>query len=739
MALPLRFIALALGFAACGSRPVVSVPDAGPTDPPQFVSIDAPVSAAQYARYEISFAVTPKFENPFDPRQADIVAELTGPDGATATVPAFYYQAYDRGTDPVTKRDTFTASGDPGWKVRFAPDQVGDWTFRLVITDSSGAKVKSVEHPFTVARSEVHGFIRQSPVDAHWFVFDDGTPYFGAGENIAWGDPSLFENHLSKLATAGGNFVRVWMTGFDGYDLEWANGIGNYDLVAAFKLDQVLETAEANGIAVMLCMIDHGKFSLSVNAQYQNSPYRASRGGPLPDDDPNGVWTNPEAIASLQRVFRYLIARYGYSTALHSWEFWNEMEWVGAKPGDFAVRQTQAALWHQVMALFFKTHDPYHHLLTTSLANASAYQGGVFLPLSYAQTHLYVPTKPAADPALAARATTTGVLDQFGMPMVTGEFGITLPDDLSPPLTSAQKAEAVRRGGHGILWASLVGRASSAALIWDWETMDAQDLYSIFTGISRFTAGEHLAELGPVSLHVPASSATAGQAQIAARVVPGYYQFDKLAPSDDFTLDADGALIPDVNVLHRYLFASGGQHDPPTFRASYTGDGRFDVTVNSVSSYGTAKLTITLDGAATSVKDTVVTAGATVGIQVPAGAHVIKVDSTGSDWIQVDSYAFTWLQSTLRARVLKADQRILGWLEDRNATFTLDRLGVVPAAISDGMVTLDKVADGDWTIEWWDTVAGKVVSTNQATAKGGLLTLAAPAFSYDMAFKAAKK
>jgi hypothetical protein len=48
-------------------------------------------------------------------------------------------------------------------------------------------------------------------------------------------------------------------------------------------------------------------------------------------------------------------------------------------------------------------------------------------------------------------------------------------------------------------------------------------------------------------------------------------------------------------------------------------------------------------------------------------------------------------------------------------------------------VTLTGLSDGVWSVDWWDTLAGKCLATDKATASGGTLQLAPPAFQVDMA------
>jgi len=62
--------------------------------------------------------------------------------------------------------------GHATWKVRFSPNIVGTWQYRLVATDASGT-TRSDLRSFTVVDSNEKGFIRVSPTDPRYFEFDN--------------------------------------------------------------------------------------------------------------------------------------------------------------------------------------------------------------------------------------------------------------------------------------------------------------------------------------------------------------------------------------------------------------------------------------------------------------------------------------------------------------------------------------------------------------------------------------
>ena len=125
------------------------------------------------------------------------------------------------------------------------------------------------------------------------------------GENLSWYDgrgTTAYDDWLARLAAEGANYVRLWMPSW-AFGIEWGeNGLGDYGerLDRAWQLDHVLERAEAHGIYVMLCIQNHGPFSLDTNTQWADNPYNAANGGPL--EEPSEFFTDPEARRLFEQV-----------------------------------------------------------------------------------------------------------------------------------------------------------------------------------------------------------------------------------------------------------------------------------------------------------------------------------------------------------------------------------------------------------------------------------------------------
>lgn len=128
------------------------------------------VFAVDVGRYDV-FEETITHTQPANPWEdangSYVTADFISPT-KTINIEGFYY-------------DTNT------YKVRFTPAELGTYTYNIYWRGST-TPVKSGS--FNSVPSANHGFIRQSQVNKHRFVFEDGTFFNGVGLNDCWGTPS---------------------------------------------------------------------------------------------------------------------------------------------------------------------------------------------------------------------------------------------------------------------------------------------------------------------------------------------------------------------------------------------------------------------------------------------------------------------------------------------------------------------------------------------------------------------
>ena len=81
----------------------------------------------------------------------------------------------------------------------------------------------------------------------------------------------------------------------------------------------------------------------------------------------------------------------------------------------------------------------------------------------------------------------------------------------------------------------------------------------------------------------------------------------------------------------------------------------------------------------------------------------------------------------------------LVWFLDRGCDWPEGATNANPPAVNGARVTLTGLEDGAWTVEWWDTLAGKCVASQTRTATAGSLQLEPPGLQADIAAKLRKK
>ena len=191
----------------------------------------------RYAKLEITFQVETTASNlqlPYDPTPPAglepgigiTVDALFSPDNWQTVYrqPAFYYQYFE---DQVKGgREWFYPTSRYAWKVRFSPDQVGEWQFRLAVQDAGG-RAETLPQTFQVSASNRKGFVRVSARDPRYFEFEEGTYFPGLGYNmnydhISWTNPTLDNQEtFQQMSQNGIQLVRLWLSQWGIYGSAW--------------------------------------------------------------------------------------------------------------------------------------------------------------------------------------------------------------------------------------------------------------------------------------------------------------------------------------------------------------------------------------------------------------------------------------------------------------------------------------------------------------------------------------
>jgi hypothetical protein len=371
-----------------------------------------------------------------------------------------------------------------------------------VQAEIAGQGITSQALKFSAGAAGTPGFVRLHPQNPSYFAFDDGSTFFPVGLNIGWWQSSPLEDYarwMDQLNANGGTLIRVWMADWS-FGLEWNDtGLGNYDgrQHRAWLLDQLFQMARQRGIYIELVLLNHGAFSERTNPEWEYNPYNADLGGPL--DSPAEFASDEVARQYFQRRLRYIAARWGYSTNLFAWEWWNEVNWTPIPTEDLAA-------WVVEMTAFLKPYDPYDHLVSISYAGGGWPQVLDLPEIDFLQHHAYSILDPVEE---FPRNLEWQNGFAPGKPVLFAEFGYS---------AGGEGGTSFDQQGihlHNGLWAGTFSGFASPAMYWWWDSyIDPLGLWGQFGSLTTFLQGQDLATLSPLEASQISLSSTAASVMV---------------------------------------------------------------------------------------------------------------------------------------------------------------------------------------------------------------------------------
>ena len=675
-----------------------------------------------FEKFQASVQLTAGYTNPYDYDDILVKAEFTTPSGKKEVMEGFYMQQYTLNTGS----GNITAAGNPGFTIRYSPSETGNYSYTVTCINTIG-NTTTAAFNFTSVASVAKGFVRKNA--SNYLNFDNGEQYIMIGQNMGWQQTNKyldFKTWTDKMAANNANFIRVWQCAW-GLGIEWTGspyeGLKKYSQVNSFYTDKLLEECRAKDIYMMLAINHHGMVSSTVNPNWNENPYKSTNGGPCVN-----TWdyfTNATAKALHKNRLRYIVARWGYSRNIMSWELFNEVEWTD----QFETYKTQIKDWHQEMAQYLKAKDPLRHLVTTSYAHDDKDPATWNLPeIDFTQTHYY---NNAANVETVLVGGIKNYLSSFNKPTYTGEFGIN---------PSSSNLSAIDPNGihiHNSVWATLFGGGMGAGSSWWWDSyIEPRNLYTHYKAPAIVAAQIPLVAQN----FKPTTGTVAGGGASDFVVSPGA-GWGK-PPAANFTIDASGNMSPSAANLSTYMYGTqckAAEKNPPVFTVTFSVPSQFIVrTGNDISAFCNAqRVQIILDG--TEALNSPVVANTNYSINVPAGTHTIKVDNAGGDWYTVSGYTFTNMGSPLNTYLLKSadSKRATGWIHNKKYNWVDAGPGKpAPATISGASLNINGLVNGTYEIKWYECTNGTVQSTTSAIVAGGTLALSIPDVAWDLAFTA---
>jgi hypothetical protein len=274
------------------------------------------------------------------------------------------------------------------WKFRITPNEVGVYNFNVFVKHRGYVKIKNGS--FSVSPSNSPGFVQIDENNNKYFHRqNENGVFYPIGINNAWstgykdGPPvrtiagfCYWKQLFDDLSNNGGNFVRIWLNmentavGFQPADLtlydynNWSNATYTcnywdfrfeYSLENAFRLDQIIEYAKSKNVYIQLSILqpklelewwwpgyyDSNQKLLSVWADnYGVSPSQftnieSCHTFPTKNVKHYGTgeinnpfeFYNSKGLNRQKYLIRYILARYGYATNVISWELGNELDY----------------------------------------------------------------------------------------------------------------------------------------------------------------------------------------------------------------------------------------------------------------------------------------------------------------------------------------------------------------------------------------------------------------------------
>jgi hypothetical protein len=733
----LGFVLTAL---ACASVPSLAAEEVVPLASSGTLAIsDVSVGKTEAARHEtmeITFRMEGQWQNPFDPQDIRVDTVFTTPDGAQITVPGFFYQEYRRTVS--NERESYQRVGDPCWKVRFAPSQAGRYACLLKAKDREREIATEAPAFVCTAAGTGHGYLRISRNNPFYFEFEDGTPFCAVAMDKALGSVSQYEQMYDRFAGAGGNFNRLFLTHSNFNIMERLvaagrpdKGVGKLNLEYCWCVDQVLALGERLGVYHMLTLTNQTNFRTN-NGGWDRNVYNVANGGFL--QKPGEYFTDERAQRIFEHLLRYVVARWGASTSVFSWDLWNE---VSAAEG---FNAKTAAQWHQRMARYLRAVDPVKHVIHTNFGNLNSYAEIDGLPeMELVSTNTYA----VKDIAQVSAVWTKRLLEQFRKPYMLTEYGIG--HNMGSGGYAAHDPERVMV--HNGLWSPLLSGSAGTGMAWDWNWLDDERFYRYIQAVAQVVKDVPFSRRTWRAVQVQAfefadAARLAYYADTLVEGFPGNYTFPPEALGrETFTILENGQLDRQ-DLLHARLGEPRSwQASAKSFHVRYPVNGQFIVYVPELGGNPkpAPRLTVSVDGNVALERELLPYGPADqydarsyyqrYAIEVAAGAHTIRVANTGGGSFVTAFELTNYVRRhgpNLEVRGLQTEDYLLLWLKHPEFNWLYRRMGLPSEEQPAGRLTLREVPDGRWEAQWMDTVEARPVGQETVTSSNGIIVLKTP-------------
>ena len=698
-----------------------------------------PISAStveKYKKYEAAIRVTGTYGNVYDFDSVNVYAIINTPTNVKDTIDGFWMQDYVN-PDPATHN--LSLAGVPSFRIRYSPKEIGAYSYIIYVKDRTGI-INSSTYNFASTVTNSKGFIRKN--NSNYLSHDDGSAFIPIGQNMAYTTGYLYPDYnkwMDSAALYNQSLIRAWATS-DAFGLEWKaghslayaqfEGLKKYEQKRAWALDWLLNKASNKNMYVMLTQLVHNEMLTGTNGpRWNDNPYNIINGGMC--DATWDFYKNPLAIKVFKNRMRYMVARYGYSTSIESWELTNEINNTdGFYEGNKENIRLWVRQWHDTMATYLKKIDLNKHLVTTSYGgyDYNDHDSATWhIPsLDVSSWHWY---DASATPQTLAKAINTKYLADFNKPTQQGEAGWSLQQPNGFENIDINGVQL-----HNLIWASAFSGAMGPAIEWNWDDFIAPRKLNyhykyIQTATSKFDLAQ--GNFKPVATTTSITENSPGFTLLIKPMGPG---FSLPANHTSFNIDNEGEITPAVEKLGIMLMGSSANtqfRSPPSFTINYLNAGTFTVETVAVATGG-AKVSIYVDGVLS--LNVSASPNSSYTVNISAGPHIIKLDNLGSDWLQAKDFRFGNAGNPLGTTSLKnnSNTKIVGHILNKNYNWKwfADSTGQ-PAAVTGAVLHVPVIVNGEYLVTFKNTFSNTTLSTENILVTTGNLTAAIPTISWD--------
>jgi len=399
------------------------------------------------------------------------------------------------------------------------------------------------------------------------------------------------------------------------------------------------------------------------------------------------------------------------------------------------------------MGAWLKAHDPWQHLVTTSLTGSSDRPEIWQLEaLDFAMYHSYGQHHAAqAFPELIA-----SFYRRYQKPVMIGEFGTDWRG-------WRREQDPHLRGWRQGLWGGVLGGSVGTAMSWWWENIHSENLYSVYRAMADVLGSTtwgrgawsavDLATPGPPPTRV--GEVEPGGVPFAATLMLNTGWGSRLGGEMALPTPLSATLAG--NYLNSFVHGTSHSDLRISFRVeAWLGDAaRLILHLNSVSSG--AILTVRVNQSEVFRRSLPNKDGGwqvnneyneDISVPLPVGRALIEIRNAGADWFYLDwvriegvrpaEYANGW-QPAPDVAGLRGETETLLYVVSPHASFPANATADLIEPYRQGRVTLRRMPPGAYRAVWHDPQSAARVGETTATASGDTLVVPLPEFSEDLA------